>query len=126
MSTVVIELKQARVFHLPKGGRLLPGQNNIDAQAWAKDKKNKTVKQWLELELLVDKGEGEAVPLADDIGRVQPGKARLWIEHTDDLALLLKWRHNETRDAVRQYIDARIETVKNAQTVITEPEDQQA
>lgn len=114
---IVIELRRPTRYDLLAGVVLLPGENNVSRELWDLNLKNAMVQKFIEVGHIVEKGEGIAKPIADQLGTVTPGKARLWISACNDVEQLMRWRAQDTRPDVREYIDGRIETVRNGSQV---------
>jgi hypothetical protein len=114
---IVIELRRPTRYDLLAGVVLLPGENNVSRALWDLNLKSAMVQKFIELGHIIEKGEGTAKPIADQLGTVTPGKARLWISACEDIEQLRRWREQDTRPDVREYIDGRIETIRNGSQI---------
>ncbi len=133
-TTVVLELRVPTAYTLPFSITLLPGENDVDGEAWRKlvegyvDAEGKErpanpgVKMYVDLgHIVVKSGADRARPITDRLSTISPSQARMWIDKEENESQLLTWAQNETRKEVADAINARIESMRHRKDGLTKP-----
>lgn len=101
---MIVKNNRASIVYLGNGKdavRLMPGNNLVDAEAWAEAMKNKIAK------LIVKEGTVEVVDKkADDLSDLAPAKAAKIVSQIYDPELLAQLSEDEQRAAVLKALGA--------------------
>ena len=124
---LIIENTEARLIELPRAligdkdpdygyeTRLPPGENNVPGAVWAKLlKTSQTIRSYVHLGYLVDKGEGEAKPLTDGLRNVNVTEAKKQIAKCDNVKILKTWGDKDERKTVKAAISSKIASLIQA------------
>jgi hypothetical protein len=115
MERIIVTEPRAVVLP-PVGGHeaqvLLPGENDVEEEAWAKAQKNPSVKVMLEAGTIEHKGASkEPAKSSKGMDGFTPAKAAAKLVTIEDLSVLKKLLDDTTKKTVRAVIESRIDEV---------------
>ncbi|MNS39597.1 hypothetical protein D3C72_718840 [compost metagenome] len=113
---VLVEYKGLNIYRAA-GLRFVPGNNAVDAEAWARAKELPLVRHRIDTDVLVEKqadaveGDGQGADLVASLEGLNATKAIAEVEKTIDPALLEGWLAEETRATVKAAIEKRLAAI---------------
>lgn len=109
MNIVIKNTRASRVILTRPEVTLLPGENNVDAEAWESNRKLKSVQLWLDKGYLVENNRRhKARPMLEDTTVVDLDELRGNVARCDKPAVLNRWAKNDSRREVHKLIDKRL------------------
>jgi hypothetical protein len=93
------------------GLRLLPGENDVPAEEWERVRKNKTVKMYLDQDILIDKGKGKAKKLTDGLDALEKHEALKQIAKCEAPKILENWYSKTEKINLRNKIQEKLAAI---------------
>lgn len=120
---VVIEVKRASAIGLPGllnkegitldyGVRLLPGENDVPKDIWERVRTHKTVKMYLDCDILFDHGPGKARKLTDGLDALEKFQAIAQIEKCDAPKILKDWYSKTSKIDLRNKLQDKLTAIE--------------
>jgi len=107
--------KDFREPHLRGGVRLLPGENDVNADYWDSVKTNGTVKKWLAVGLIENKGKGKAQPITESLASVKVENFGKYLKAEASVPTLMKYRDHDELVTAKKAIADRIKEIVDSQ-----------
>lgn len=112
-STLVIENNRAALIELPgelndqnipirEGFKLMPGENDVPKEEWERIKNHKMVKEYCDLDYIVEKGTGKARKLSDGLNALEKHEAIMQIARCDSPRILNDWSEKTTDPGLKK------------------------
>ena len=118
---IVIKVTEPRAVVLPgldssrpeerAGLTLIPGENDVTAGYWQAAKKNPAVKIYVAAGIIVEQGEGKAVPLNKGLDGLTVKEALAKIAKIDSVQMLKDLREATTKKGIISELDKRIDAL---------------
>ena len=116
---LVILVTRASAVFLPPAGSdfpderagkcLLPGENQVSKKYWDVVKENPSVKIHLGVDILRNKGVGEANLIVNDFNEITLGQAQDLIEHIEDIDRIHEIKDRSTKKGLTALCKSRIQ-----------------
>lgn len=109
MNVVIKNTRPARVILTRPLVTLLPGENNVDAEAWESNKKVKSVQLWLDKGYLVERSKQlKARPMLEDTTVVDLEELEGNVARCNKPEVLKRWAKNDQRSVAHKMIERRL------------------